>query len=75
MGELSHDDTGRYIVEDARVQDSDAHAVHSHVRSEEDVPAVIHDSEPALAHRVARVLQVALEEIDLSRVHDWVVLA
>ena len=60
-------------MEQSSVQDSDHHAIDPDIRPQQDIPRVIHDSEATLAHRVTGVFQVALEQIDLSSVHDRVV--
>ena len=53
MGVLTDDFAGAKVVEYARVQNPNTYTVHAHIRSEQDIPTVVHDSESALSHRVA----------------------
>ena len=57
-------------MEQSSVHDANTHTVYSDVGAEEDIPAVVHNSKSTLAHGVARVLQVALKQVDLASVHD-----
>ena len=72
---FSQDDSRVEIMEDSCVQDAYPHTVDSDVRAQQDVPAIIHHSESTLAHRIAGVLQITLEQIDLAVMNDGIVLA
>ena len=75
MSEFSQDDTRREVVEHACVQDTDTHAIDSNVRAQQDIPAVVHDSESTYAHGIAGIFQITLEQVDLPTLGDRVVLA
>ena len=66
------DKIGAELVEDTRVEESDSDAINSEVVAKQHIVAIFHNSESNLAHCVATVFQVTLEEIDFAEVEDWV---
>lgn len=60
------------FVEDTRVKDSYSDSIDSEVVSEKNIIAVVHNSKSDFAHGIATVFEIALEQIDLREVEDWV---
>jgi hypothetical protein len=60
------------LMEDPGIKYARHDTVDSDIVSQEHIEAVVHHSEPDLAHGVPTVFKVTLELEDLSEVQDWV---
>ena len=61
-------------MEDASVEDSDAHTVDTKEISQQYVVAVSHDTIANFGHRVAAVFKVAFKQEDFAEVLNWIIL-
>jgi hypothetical protein len=59
-------------MEHSRVNYSHTNTVYTDIESEQDVPAVFHDSKAALAHDIPTIFQITFVKVNLSRVNDRV---
>jgi len=72
MLELSQQVVGAEFVVNPCVQQTDLHSVHPHEGPHENEEGIVHDPEAHLAHGVAAVFQVSLEQIVHAAVSDRV---
>jgi hypothetical protein len=72
MLEFSVDVICAELVEDTSVKNADSNSINSKEKPQQDIKAVLHYPKPDFVHRVPTVVKIALKQVYLAKVEDWV---